>query len=119
MGEEWGVGGVEEGAEDYIIKTHLKRVVPAVQRELGEAEDRRERKRLEQHVHQLQRFESIGRLAGGVAHDFNNIIGAILGWAEMGYEEAEPNSRLRERFQRIREQSQRAVKLTSQLLAFG
>jgi nitrogen-specific signal transduction histidine kinase/ActR/RegA family two-component response regulator len=101
------------------MKTNLRRLVPAVKRELREAEDRKERKRLEQHVHQLQRFEAIGRLAGGVAHDFNNIIGAILGWAEMGYEEAEPNTRFRERFQRIREQSQRAAKLTSQLLAFG
>ncbi len=119
MGEDTAVAALKEGAQDYIIKTHLKRLVPAVQRELREAEDRRERKRLEQHVYQLQRFEAIGRLAGGVAHDFNNIIGAILGWAEMGCEEAEPNSRLRERFQRIREQSQRAVKLTSQLLAFG
>jgi signal transduction histidine kinase len=107
------------GAQDYVMKTNLRRLVPAVKRELREAEDRKERKRLEQHVHQLQRFEAIGRLAGGVAHDFNNIIGAILGWAEMGYEEAEPNTRFRERFQRIREQSQRAAKLTSQLLAFG
>ena len=119
VGEDAAVAAMKVGAQDYVMKTNLQRLVPAVQRELREAEDRRERKRLEQHVHQLQRFESIGRLAGGVAHDFNNIIGAILGWAEMGYEEAEPNSRLRERFQRIREQSQRAVKLTSQLLAFG
>src|SRR6266851_5978348 len=112
VGEDVAIAAMKVGAQDYVMKTNL-------QRELREAEDRRERKRLEQHVHQLQRFESIGRLAGGVAHDFNNIIGAILGWAEMGYEEAELNSRLRERFQRIREQSQRAVKLTSQLLAFG
>src|SRR6266851_7174568 len=119
MGEDTAVAALKNGAQDYLVKTNLKRLVPAVQRELREAEDRRERKRLEQHVQQLQKFEAIGRLAGGVAHDFNNTIGAILGWAELGCEEAEPNSRLRERFQRIREQSQRAVKLTSQLLAFG
>src|SRR5260370_4810607 len=115
MGEDTAVAALKEGAQDYIIKTHLKRLVPAVQRELREAEDRRERKRLEQHVYQLQRFEAIGRLAGGGAHYFNNIICAILGWAEMRYEGAEPNSRLRERFHEIRDQCQRAVELTSQL----
>jgi len=119
IGEDAATDAMRVGAQDYVMKANLKRLVPAVQRELRDAEDRRERKRLEQHVQQLQRFEAIGRLAGGVAHDFNNIIGAILGWAEMGFEEAEPNTRLRERFQRIREQSQRAAKLTSQLLAFG
>lgn len=119
IGEDAATDAMRVGAQDYVMKANLKRLVPAVQRELRDAEDRRERKRLEQHVQQLQRFEAIGRLAGGVAHDFNNIIGAILGWAEMGFEEAEANTRLRERFQRIREQSQRAAKLTSQLLAFG
>src|SRR5258708_7148170 len=119
IGEDAATDAMRVGAQDYVMKANLKRLVPAVQRELRDAEDRRERKRLEQHVQQLQRFEAIGRLAGGVAHDFNNIIGAVLGWAEMGFEEAEPNTRLRERFQRIREQSQRAAKLTSQLLAFG
>jgi signal transduction histidine kinase len=119
IGEEVATDAMRVGAQDYVMKSNLKRLVPAVQRELRDAEDRRERKRLEQHVHQLQRFESIGRLAGGVAHDFNNIIGAILGWAELGSEETPPGSRLHDRFVKIREQSQRAAKLTAQLLAFG
>src|SRR5260370_24099415 len=119
IGEEVATDAMRVGAQDYVMKTNLKRLVPAVQRELRDAEDRRERKRLEQHVHQLQRFESIGRLAGGVAHDFNNIIGAIRGWAELGSEETRPQTRLHDRFVKILEQSQRAAKLTSQLLAFG
>jgi len=119
MGEESAVTAMKNGAQDYLIKDNLKRLVPAVQRELRDAEERRERKRLEAHVHQLQKFEAIGRLAGGIAHDFNNVLGAILGWAELGYDEAEPDSHLRERFQKIREQGQRAAKLTSQLLAFA
>src|SRR5579862_4725576 len=119
IGEETAVAAMRDGAQDYLMKNNLKRLVPAVQRELRDAEDRRARKQLEQHVLQLQKFEAIGRLAGGIAHDFNNMIGAIMGWAEMGYEEAQPESRLRERFQKIREQSQRAAKLTAQLLAFG
>src|SRR5260370_32508571 len=92
IGEEVATDAMRVGAQDYVMKTNLKRLVPAVQRELRDAEDRRERKRLEQHVHQLQRFEAIGRLAGGVAQDFNTIIGAIPGWAEFGSEETEPET---------------------------
>lgn len=119
IGEDAATEAMRVGAQDYVMKTNLKRLIPAVQRELREAEDRRERKRLEQHVQQLQKFEAIGRLAGGIAHDFNNMIGAVMGWAELGYDEAPAESRVRERFQKIRDQARRAAKLTSQLLAFG
>jgi signal transduction histidine kinase len=119
IGEEKAVSAMKEGAQDYLMKDTLGRLVSAVQRVLREAEQRKERERLQKHVQQLQKFEAIGRLSGGIAHDFNNLIGAILGWAELGYEEAAPATKIRERFQKIREQSQRAAKLTSQLLAFG
>ncbi|MGA2094932.1 MAG: response regulator [Candidatus Acidiferrum sp.] len=119
MGEETAVAAMRNGAQDYLMKGSLRRLVPAVQRELRDAEERTSRKRLEQHVQQLQKFEAIGRLAGGIAHDFNNMIGAIMGWAEMGFDEAPAGSRLQERFRKVREQSQRAAKLTGQLLAFG
>ncbi len=119
MGEETAVTAMRNGAQDYLMKGNLKRLVPAVQRELRECEQALERRRLEKHVQQLQKFEAIGRLSGGIAHDFNNMIGAILGWAELGHEEAVAGSKIQERFQKIREQSYRAAKLTSQLLAFG
>ncbi len=119
MGEETAVSAMRNGAQDYLMKGNLKRLVPAIQRELRDYEQTQERKRLEKHVQQLQKFEAIGRLSGGIAHDFNNMIGAVLGWAELGYEEAGPGTKLRERFKKIREQSNRAAKLTSQLLAFG
>jgi len=119
MGEDTAVAALKDGAQDYLVKTNLKRLVPAIQRELREAEDRRERKRLEQHVQQLQKFEAIGRLAGGIAHDFNNTIGAVMGWAEMGCDETQPGSRLHDRFEKIRDQAVWAGKLTSQLLTFA
>jgi two-component system cell cycle sensor histidine kinase/response regulator CckA len=119
MGEDTAVAALKNGAQDYLVKTNLTRLVPAVQRELQEAEDRKERKRLEKHVQQLQKFEAIGRLAGGIAHDFNNTIGAIMGWAELGYDESKEGSRSRDRFEKIREQAVWAGKLTSQLLTFA
>src|SRR5467141_2464248 len=119
MGEEAAVAALKNGAQDYLMKSNLKRLVPAVQRELREVEERRERKRLERQVQQLQKFEAIGRLAGGIAHDFNNAIGAIMGWADLAYQDAQPGSRLQNRLQKICTQAQRTAGLTSQLLAFA
>ncbi|HXM93132.1 MAG TPA: response regulator [Candidatus Acidoferrum sp.] len=119
MGEEAAVAALKDGAQDYVMKTNLKRLVPAVQRELREVEERRQRKLLERQVQQLQKFEAIGRLAGGIAHDFNNAIGAIMGWADLALQEAQPGTRLQERLKKICAQSQRTAGLTSQLLAFA
>ena len=119
IGEDVATDVMRIGAQDYVMKTNLKRLIPAVQRELRDAGERKERKRLDQRVQQLHKYEAIGRLVEGIAHDFNNMIGAIMGWAEMGCEETQSENRLHNRFQKIREQSVRAGKLTSQLLAFA
>jgi len=119
IGEDVAADAMRIGAQDYVMKTNLKRLVPAVQRELRDARERKEKRRLDRRVQQLQKYEAIGRLVGGIAHDFNNMIGAILGWAEMGCEETKPENGLHNRFQKIRDQSVRAGKLTSQLLAFA
>ncbi len=79
----------------------------------GVAEDVTELRLLERQLLQAQKFESIGQLAGGVAHDFNNVIGAILGWAELGYEQSRSQPVIAERFAHIREQADRAASLTA------
>ncbi len=119
IGEETAVAAMKEGAHDYVTKGGLKRLLPAIKRELKEAEQRRAKAQLERQARQQERFEAIGRLAGGIAHDFNNIIGAILGWAELGEEEAQNGSGLQDRFTQIRNQAERAAGLTTQLLAFA
>jgi len=83
------------------------------------AEDVTELRAMERQFRQAQKFEAIGQLAGGVAHDFNNVVGAILGWAELGLEQNRANPQVSERFSRIREQAERAATLTRELLAFA
>jgi two-component system, cell cycle sensor histidine kinase and response regulator CckA len=119
IGEETAVAALKQGAHDYVMKGSLKRLLPAIQRELKEAEQRREKAQLERQTQYQDRFEAIGRLAGGIAHDFNNLIGAILGWAELGEDETQNGSGLQVRFGQIRRQAQRAAGLTAQLLAFA
>ena len=82
-------------------------------------EDVTEKIALEKQLEQSQKFEAIGQLAGGIAHDFYNMIGAIIGWADLGMEETEATLRLHRHFDKIRQQADRAAALTRQLLAFA
>lgn len=103
------------------VKLHLRYLsVPGRPDQVeGIVEDVTELRSLEHQLLQAQKFETIGQLASGVAHDFNNVVGAILGWAELGYEESVAFPRVAERFARIREQADRAASLTRELLAFA
>jgi len=78
-----------------------------------------DRQRLEQELRQAQKLEAIGRLAGGVAHDFNNILTVILGRAEeVAADERVPED-LRDSVADLSQNAQRATALTRQLLAFS
>jgi two-component system, cell cycle sensor histidine kinase and response regulator CckA len=85
----------------------------------GIVEDITELRALEQQIQRAQKFEMIGQLAGGVAHDFNNVVSAILGWAEIGYEQSRTVPQVAEYFAHIRQQADRAATLTQELLAFS
>ena len=78
-----------------------------------------ERQRLQAQLLQAQKMESIGRLAGGVAHDFNNILTAILSYAELSLMKLPEHDPLRSHLISIQEASEKAATLTHQLLAFS
>ncbi|HEY5283100.1 MAG TPA: ATP-binding protein, partial [Polyangia bacterium] len=78
-----------------------------------------EKAKLEDQLGQAQKMESIGRLAGGVAHDFNNMLGVILGHVELAMEELDPTQPIHGNLEEIQKAARRSADLTRQLLAFA
>ena len=85
----------------------------------GITRDVTERMHLEEQLRNAQQLEAIGRLAGGVAHDFNNILSIIMGHGELLLMSAGADDRTRNGLEQIRRAADRAASLTQQLLAFS
>jgi PAS domain S-box-containing protein len=79
----------------------------------------KEREKLQDQLTQAQKMESVGRLAGGVAHDYNNMLSVILGYTEMALEKVPYNDSLRTDLQEIYKAAKRSSEITQQLLAFA
>ncbi len=90
----------------------------AITRIVGTAEDVSERRQLEEQLRQSQKMDAIGQLAGGVAHDFNNILAAIMMQADLAATTDNPLE-ARELLNDIKASADRAANLTRQLLAFS
>ncbi len=81
--------------------------------------EEKERERLQAQLHQAQKMESVGRLAGGVAHDFNNMLSVILGYAEMMEVKISQSDPIRENVGQIKNAALRSRDIARQLLAFS
>ena len=82
-------------------------------------EDEETRRRMESQLQQAQKMESIGTLAGGISHDFNNSLQAILGYTQMLLIDTEKMDYIHSRLLQIEKAAKRAGELTKQLLAFS
>jgi two-component system cell cycle sensor histidine kinase/response regulator CckA len=78
-----------------------------------------ERRRLERRLHMVERLEAIGKLAGGIAHNFNNMLSTILGYSDLLMTDLPMGDPRRQEIEEIRKAALRSAELTRQLLAFS
>ena len=107
--ERWvhGLGKLGFDSEGHLLKMH------------GTIQDITDRKRLQEQLIQAQKMDAVGRLAGGVAHDFNNMVQVILGNVELALESVALVGPVRESLEEIQKAARRSAELTQQLLAFA
>jgi signal transduction histidine kinase len=98
-----------------LLRMAFDAIANAVEREFLE----QDRERLEANLQQARRMETIGALASGIAHNFNNITGAILGYAETAQAQVGPHGRVARSLSEIRRAGERARDLVDQILTFG
>lgn len=126
--QQLAVDMMKMGAKDYLVKDEdfLESIPNVVARAIQEMETERklkkaeeEKDRLEQQLRQAQKMQAIGVLAGGVAHDFNNLITAIHGYSDLAMIDLDENSSLFMKLKQVQRAAERAGNLTRQLLVFS
>ena len=105
---------------EWRSKPYQDALVYAVGRDItGRKKAEEEKNELRSQLQQAQKMESVGRLAGGVAHDFNNMLSVILGYSELALEQTDPALQLHGALRKIMKAARHSADITRQLLAFA
>jgi PAS domain S-box-containing protein len=119
-GRQVELNGLRADGSDFPLELTVARLGSDNRAVLtGFARDITERRALEEQLRQSQKLEAIGRLAGGVAHDFNNILMSIMGAADLLLMQLAPTDAARDEANEIKQSVDRGAGLTRQLLAFS
>ncbi|HPM00810.1 MAG TPA: PAS domain S-box protein [Candidatus Cloacimonadota bacterium] len=113
------IEGEKHFYESRYVKNGEEQVLAIVRDITLNRQNEIEQEKLQTQLIQAQKMESVGRLAGGVAHDFNNMLSVILGYTEMGMMELNEGHPLYDLFKEIHNAATRSTNLTRQLLAFS
>ncbi|MCI0415078.1 ATP-binding protein [bacterium] len=119
LGEELAVDMLKQGAKDFVLKGSLGRLASAVRRAIDLKNAEAAKAGLEKELRQIQKLDAIGQLAGGVAHDFNNILMVISSYCEILQMKTDPQDSNYKIITEIRAASDKGAILTRQLLAFS
>ncbi len=123
VGEETAADAIRNGASDYVMKDNLKRLGPAVRRELQEIDRRHKARQIEtelrKRLQNAEQMETLGKLAGKVAHDLNNILGPIVAYPDLILEQLPSDSPVRDDILEIRKSAEHAAEIIKDLLTLA
>ena len=105
--------------DQELLENAAVQIAPVLNALLSEARQKHKHEELEEQYRQAQKMESVGRLAGGVAHDFNNMLGVILGNADLALRKMDSSQPFHANLLEIEKAAKRSADLTRQLLAFA